>query len=207
MRLHVRFNNGAAAVVIAAAVSLGVAYAAASAMAGIATFAVAVLIILSWRISACEARCVLRDAERAGHRFGAREQRLVLLVAGDTPSADQLQRELMRTHAPAPVLEVLAPVLPPSDPRRDVASETAAAASRLDEILAWASARGLRAHGELGDPRNPVGAIVNELRSHDVDEVVVATHAPEEASSVEAAIVECLREQLATPLSELVARG
>ena len=209
MRLPVRSERGAywlvVACVVTLAVSLLVGYVAAP-MLGVVALGTAVLVGLSRNLSAGEPKSLLRDAEQAGHRYGAHEQRLVLVVANATPTADQLVDELMRPGTPVPVLEVLAPVLQSRTHfvTTDIDRETAAAQQRLAEILAVVRARGLKASGEVGDPIDPFAGVADELRSHDVNEVLVTTHAPDSATWVESAIIDGLRDQLRVPLRELV---
>ena len=209
MRLPVRSESDAfwlvVACVVTLAVSLVVGYLAAPVL-GVVAFGIALLVGLNRNLSAGEPKSLLRDAEQAGHHHGAHGQRLVLVVANATPTADQLVDELMRPGTAVPVLEVLAPVLPSRTHfvTTDIDRETAVARQRLDEILAFARARGLKAGGEVGDAIDPFARVADELRSHDVNEVLVTTHARDSASWVESAIIDGLRDQLRVPLLELV---
>lgn len=209
MRLPVRSERAAfwllVACVVTLAGSLLVGYLVAPILAAVA-LGIGVLVGLGRNLSAGEPNWLLREAERAGHHYGAHEQRLVLVVANATPTAGQLVDELTRPGAAVPVLEVLAPVLPSRTHfvTTDIDRETAAARQRLDEILAVARARGLKASGEIGDPVDPFAGVADELRGHDVNEVLVTTHARDSATWVESAIIDGLRDQLRVPVRELV---
>jgi hypothetical protein len=148
----------------------------------------------------------VRDAERTHHREGIHAPRLVLVVANAVPDANELWHELVRPDAPQPVIEVFAPVLQSRTHfvATDIDREITEAQRRLERILAWAGQHGIPAHGEVGDPISPIATLTDELRSYDVDEILVTEHPPEQASWVESALIEELRNQARVPLNELV---
>ena len=209
MRLPVRSENDAFRLlllftaVLAAALLAGFLVAA---IAGVLVFAFAMLAAVIWDLHASEPSSVLSDAERVGHRSGVHAQRLVLVVANATPRPDELLRALLRPGEPPPVLDVLAPVLQSKAHfvTTDVDEERARATLRLRTILAWAARYGLTASGEVGDPIDPFAGLADELRSHDVDEVLVTAHEPERTNWVEAAIIDGLRDQIRVPVRRLV---
>jgi hypothetical protein len=209
VRIPVRSETDAFWFVVVSAVVIGIAllvgYLAAP-VVGVAVFAVIVLLALIWDLALGEPRSGLREAEAVGHRDGVHRGRLVLVVASATPAADQLVRELIRPGTPVPVIEVLAPVLQSKTHfvTTDIDRETAAARQRLAEILASARRSGFKASGEIGDPIDPIAAVADELRSHDVDEVLVTVHERDRANWVENTIIDELRDQLRVPLRELV---
>ena len=175
-------------------------------VAGVVAFAFAMLVGVIWDLNASEPRSELSEAERIGHRTGTHADRLVLVVANATPRPEQLHRALVRPGEPAPVLDVLAPVLQSRTHfvTTDIDHETAKATLRLRTILNWAAVAGLDASGEVGDPINPLAGLADELRSHDVDEVLVTAHTPERANWVEAAIIDGLRNEVRVPVRRLI---
>jgi hypothetical protein len=178
-------------------------------IAGVLIFAFALLAGAIWDLHASEPSSVLSDAERVGHQSGARTPRLVLVVANATPRSDDLLHALVRPGEPAPVLDVVAPVLQSKTHfvTTDIDEETARAALRLHTILAWAARQGLSAFGEVGDPIDPFAGLADELRSHDVDEVLVTAHRPERRSWAEAELLNGLRDQVRVPVRRLVVNG
>jgi hypothetical protein len=177
-----------------------------AAIAGVLVFGFAMLAGAIWDLHTSEPPSILADAERVGHRSGVHAPRLVLVVANATPRSDELLHALVRPGEPTPVLDVLAPVLQSKAHyvTTDIDEEKAKATLRLQTILAWASRQGLCASGEVGDPIDPLAGLADELRSHDVDEVLVTAHAPDRASWVEAALINGLRDQVHVPVRRLV---
>ena len=209
MRAPVRSEADAFWLVIATVVVLGlsvfVGYLAGWVPA-VAVVVFALVVWLAWDVADGGPAWVLRDAEAIGHRDGVHARRLLLVVANVTPPGDMLAREIMRAGEPPPVLEVLAPVLGSRTHfvTTDVDHETRDARRRLNDILAWAGERGLVAHGHLGDPIAPIAGLSDQLRRYDVDEIIVTTHAPDDANWVETTLLHDLRDQTQVPVHELV---
>jgi hypothetical protein len=86
----------------------------------------------------------------------------------------------------------------------DIDRETAEARERLANTLVWAAQHGLAAHGEIGDPIDPLAGLADEMRSHSIDEILVTEHPAGQANWVEATIIDALHRQIRTPIKELV---
>jgi phosphopantetheine adenylyltransferase len=106
----------------------------------------------------------------------------VLVVANETLVGDELVDAVRRRAEQGPIRVVV--VAPVTQPRggyvvyRD--SRRAAAARRLDRVLAALRLAGIPAHGGVYDD-DPLPAVKDVLASEDVDEIVVSTH-PESTS-------------------------
>jgi hypothetical protein len=178
---------------------------------GVILLAAFALVALLWDVVAIrEERSALGDAARLGHRRGDGEDRPhVLIVANETVTGDALLGEIERRGRPRPVLDVIAPVLQSRSHfvTTDIDRETEVARLRLRQTLAWAADHQLEASGVVGDPIAPFAAVEDELRLHDFDEVVVATHPDEQANWLEARMLERMRQQLDVPVKQVVIRG
>jgi hypothetical protein len=176
----------------------------AGAIAGIALFTAIALGGFAWAAKRGERPTRLHEAELAGHRAGAGHR--ILVVANEALTGDALRDEILLRRERHPVLDVLAPVLQSRTHyvTTDIDRETEDARRRLRETLAWARTHGFEATGEVGDPIDPLAGLADELRRYDVDEVIIATHRPERANWVEAALVTALRTQLNAPLTHIV---
>jgi hypothetical protein len=106
----------------------------------------------------------------------------VLVVANETLVGDELVEAIRRRAEKGPIRVVV--VAPVTQPRggyvvyRD--SRRAAAARRLDRVLAALRLAGIPAHGGVYDD-DPLPAVKDVLASEDIDEIVVSTH-PESTS-------------------------
>jgi hypothetical protein len=106
----------------------------------------------------------------------------VLVVANETLVGDELVEALRLRAERGPIRVVV--VAPVTQPRggyvvyRD--SRRAAAARRLDRVLAALRLAGIPAHGGVYDD-DPLPAVKDVLASEDIDEIVVSTH-PESTS-------------------------
>ncbi len=119
----------------------------------------------------------------AGGAGGARMSRAisVLVVANETLVGDELVDTLRRRAEHGPVrVAVVAPVTQPREGYvvyRD--SRRAAAARRLDRVLACLRLAGIPAHGGVFDDE-PLAAVKDVLASEEIDEIVVCTHPGDE---------------------------
>jgi hypothetical protein len=175
-------------------------------LVGVGVFAAGALAAIVWDVVSHEPSTRLAEAEQVGHRRGAHAQRLLLVVANASPAPDVLGRELLRPGAPAPELVVVAPVLQSRTHflATDIDGETGEARQRLAEVLACASAHGLTASGRLGDPIDALAVLADELRSHDVNEVLVTLHDHEHANWIETGILAALQDQLRVPARTVI---
>ncbi len=173
---------------------------------GVAVFTLIALAALVWDITAVDParkRAVLHEAEQEGHQQGA-AGRCTLVIANDALIDDAVWTELKRERQPPPAIEVLAPVLQSKTHfvTTDIDREVEDARRRLDATLEAAHAHGLEATGEVSDPIDPFASIADELRRHDVDEVIVATHR-EHPGWVETDMLTRMRSQLSVPLKQV----
>jgi hypothetical protein len=110
------------------------------------------------------------------------EPTAVLVVANETLVGDELVDAVKRRAERGPIrVVVVAPVIQPRGGYvvyRD--SRRAAAARRLDRVLAALRLAGIPAHGGVYDD-DPLPAVKDVLASEDVDEIIVSTH-PESTS-------------------------
>jgi hypothetical protein len=149
-------------------------------------------------------RLVLREAAHAPHPNGPMPgARHVLIVANDTLDGSELSDEIT-LQAGAAELDILAP---PRCSRwhylmSDYDREAAEARARLDASLAWATAHGFDAHGEVGDP-NPASAIADELRDFGADAVIVVKHPSDRATWLESRELKRIRSELDVPVKEV----
>jgi len=177
-------------------------------LTGIVLLAAFALVALLWDLAAIRAeRSALGDAARLGHRrIDGEDRPHVLVVANETVAGHALLDEIERRGRPRPVLDVVAPVLQSRSHfvTTDIDRETEAARRRLRQTLAWAADHQLEATGVVGDPIAPFAAVEDELRLHDFDEVVVATHPDPQANWLEGRMLERMREQLDVPVKQVV---
>jgi hypothetical protein len=174
--------------------------------AGVAVFTLIALAALVWDVTAVDPvrrRAVLREAEWEGHELGAAE-RCALVIANDALTDDAVWAELKRERQSPPAIEVLAPVLQSKTHfvTTDIDREVEDARHRLEATLEAAHTHGLEAHGEVSDPIDPFASIADELRRHDVDEVIVATHR-EHPGWLEKDMLARMRSQLDVPLKQV----
>lgn len=207
MRLPIRSENDAFLVVcslIAATAVAAVVGWAVGTVAGVALFAVLVVLAVSWEIHSEDPLQGSRliDAQRAGH--DAERGRRTLLVAAAAVSGDH--DDILPPGEPAPTLEIFAPVLQSRTHffTTDIDQEREDARRRLATTLAWARERGLEAHGHVGDPIDPLASLADELRSFDVDRLVVTTLPTARAGWIELGMLEHLRDELDLPLTHVV---
>lgn len=211
MRLVVRSEQEAfrltVAVVLTGGVSVLVVYLF-GALAGVALFAVVVLLALLWDLASIRSeRATLREAASTGHGHPDRDDRpWILVIANETVSGDALSEQLLRDGAPRPILDVVAPVLQSRTHfvTTDIDRETAAARRRLRRTLQWAAEHDIEATGVVGDPIAPLAAIEDELRRHDFEEVILAMHPQEHTNWLEIQLLERTRAQLSIPVRRLV---
>ena len=102
--------------------------------------------------------------------------RSFLIVANQTLTSESLREAITARLADGPVE---AHVVVPMSPRAgrlswDEQESRTAAQTRLDEMLERLREMGAQADGEVGD-RDPVMAVRDALRRHQVDEVIVST--------------------------------
>jgi hypothetical protein len=192
------------ALLIAASAALG---AVSSPLAGVLLFVAGMLGALAFEmLHPKPQRSTLREAAQAPHPHGARgRQRHVLVVADEVLSGDELRRELSRRNGRTIEVDVLAPVFSSRAHywASDLDSEIDDARRRLDASLAWLTAQGLEARGEVGDP-NPLTAIEDELRDFGADEVIVVTRPRDRANWLESGMVARVRMELDVPVSHIV---
>jgi hypothetical protein len=143
----------------------------------------------------------LRDAAHEEHAHGARH---VLVVATAELAGEDLRRELM-ARGGAVELDVLAPILTSHSHywASDVDREREEAHRRLERSLAWATAHGFAASGEVGDP-DPLTAIEYELRGFEPDEVIVAMPPGEHRSWLANRMLAYLGRELNVPVRDVV---
>ena len=149
----------------------------------------------------------LRDAAASPHPGAPVAAHRILVIANDALAGPELRREIMSRVELWPELLVVAPVLSSrlhfwaSDFDRDSRD----ARARLEATLAWAAAQGFTAQGEVGDPEDPLAAVEDALRWFGADEVIVATHPPEQANWLEAGVLARLHDELDVPMTHVVA--
>jgi phosphopantetheine adenylyltransferase len=101
----------------------------------------------------------------------------ILVVANETLVGDELVDTLRRRAERGPVR--VAVVVPVSQPREGYVvyhdTRRAAAARRLDRVLAYLRLAGIPSHGGVFDD-NPLAAVKDVLASEEIDELVVCTH-------------------------------
>jgi hypothetical protein len=148
----------------------------------------------------------LTAAERDGPERDGAGRRRALVVAneavGDPALWDQMQGE---GDAP-PAIEVLAPVLQSRTHfvTTDIDRETRDARRRLWETVTSARQHGVEASGEVGDPIDPLQGLADELRRYKVEEVIVATHSPNQENWVETEMLTHLHKELDIPVRHVV---
>jgi hypothetical protein len=175
--------------------------------AGIALLAGAVAGAFIWEIATKDPdrRRPLREAAARG-RATPHDRPCVLVVANRTLRGGPLRAELVRRGRAGAEFHFIAPVLPSRVHYMvsDIDSELRDARARLDEVLAWARAEGLRATGKVGDPIVALGAIEDELRLSGADEVIISTYPSGKSNWLETGTLERLREELDVPITHVV---
>lgn len=194
----------AGAAVIAVSVVLGIVV---TPLVGVAAFVLALVIagVAYLRADNPDRRTPLREAEHEPHPHGgAPGTRHVLVVANETLSGEELSERITHGDSAHVEVDVLAPVLTSHlhYTMSDIDSELASARTRLDRSLTWASAHGIVARGEVGDP-NPTTALEDQLRDFGADEVIVVTHPREQETWQERGELERLRRELDVPVTHL----
>jgi hypothetical protein len=157
----------AALVVAAIAVSL-----VASPLAGGVLLALGLVVLISYE--ATRPSGLLRDAGDAPHPHGGHPH---VIVVADAPLAgEKLAAAIVSAAGPDAQLDVLAPVLVSHAHfvTSDHDAEARRADARLQVSLAWATAHGFHARGEVGDDE-PATAVADELRDFGADAVIVVT--------------------------------
>lgn len=188
------------AFLVAAAIALGALLAP---VWGLLAFAAGVAAAVTYDIAVPQRPWRLRAAAQAPHPADGRH---VLVVAAEAPAGTELREALVAGDGARTHLDVVAPVLCShthlwtSDCDREVED----ARRRLRATLAWAQAQGLDAHGLVGDPNDPLGALEDELRLYGADEAVLVTHAAGRACWVERELLARLRDELDVPLTRAV---
>lgn len=207
MRLPIRSEDDAFLIVcslIAATALAAVVGWVAGTLAGVAAFTVLVALAVIWEVRSEDPLrgSRLRDAQRAGH--DADRGRRTLLVAAAAVSGDR--DDILPDREPAPTIEILAPVLQSRTHffTTDIDHEREDARRRLATTLAWARERGFEAHGHVGDPIDPIAGLADELRSFDIDQLIVATLPTARAGWIELGMLEHLRDDLDLPLTHVV---
>jgi hypothetical protein len=148
----------------------------------------------------------LRDAADAPHPHGStRGKYHILVVAGERLAGEDLGRELRSAGGTDVELDVLAPILASRSHQLagDIDRERDDAQQRLEASLAWATAQGFAAKGEVGDS-DPLLAIEDELRDFGVNEVVIVRHARERRSWLANRMLSYLTKELEVPVREIV---
>ena len=154
-------------------------------------------------------RAPLRTAAGGPHRHGASPgKRHVLVIANEALSGGTLREQILAGDGERVEVDILAPVLTSRLHHgvSDIDRELERARARLERSLAWASAQGLMAHGEVGDP-SATSAIEDELRDFGADQVIVVTHPREQESWQERKELEALRRELDVPVTHVVVGG
>ena len=102
--------------------------------------------------------------------------RSYLIVANQTLESQSLTDAIKARLADGPVRTHVVVPLSPVGGRLtwDEVESRSVAQTRLDEVLGRLREMGAEADGEVGD-RDPVLAVRDALRSHEVDEVIVST--------------------------------
>ena len=102
--------------------------------------------------------------------------RSYLIVANRTLASPTLAAEVAkRIGAGGAIFHVVVPRTPiPHGLTWDEDESEAAAQQRLDEVLARLRGMGVEATGEVGS-KDPVDAVHDALRSHEVDEIILST--------------------------------
>ena len=102
--------------------------------------------------------------------------RSYLIVANQTLTREWLRAAIPARRADGPVqTQVVVPMRPGTGRLRWAERESRETAqARLDEMLERLREMGAEADGEVGD-RDPVMAVRDALRRHEVDEVIVST--------------------------------
>ena len=102
--------------------------------------------------------------------------RSYLIVANQTLTSQSLTDAIKARLAEGPVRTHVVVPLSPVDRRLtwDETESRSVAQARLDEVVTRLREMGAEADGEVGD-RDPVLAVRDALRSHEVDEVIVST--------------------------------
>jgi hypothetical protein len=133
----------------------------------------------------------------------------VLVIANRTCPCPTLLDEVARRAAAAPTdVLVVAPALN-SRLRHwlsDVDDAVARAHDRLEVALADLRARGVTAHGEVGDA-NPLVAIADALAHFPAAAIVIATLPPGESHWLERGLIEKARARFDVPVTHLVSPG
>jgi hypothetical protein len=210
MRLPVRSETDAfrSVLVLAAvaAVTVAVGYAV-SFLAALAVLCGLALAAIAWMTAHDAPEQTLREAEADGARDAATQN--TLLVISEAPTSRQLREEVLAGHGRRSRLAVHAPVLQSRAHfvTTDIDRETEQARLRLARTLNAARAQGARVRGGVGDPIDPLAGIQDELRRFPADEVIVATHRPQEATWVERELLARMQSELAKPVRQLVVDG
>jgi hypothetical protein len=207
MRLPVRSEADAfrSVFVLAAAVAVTVAVGyAVGFLAALAVLCGLALAATAWMTANDAPAQSLREAESAVAPDSGTQN--ILLVVNAAPTAEQLREAVLARRGRRARLEVHAPVLQSRTHfvTTDIDSETQQARLRLARTLNAARAQGARVTGEVGDPIDPLAGVQDELRRFPADEVIVATHRPEQASWVERELLERMQAELAKPVRQLV---
>ena len=194
------------AVLVAAAIALGILV---TPLAGVALLAVALAAILVWEVRTKDPdrRRPLAEAASEGRSHSGAPRRGVLVIANRTLGGDELRAHLAELSASGAQLHLVVPILT-SRVRyvaTDVDRELQQARERLADALAWCEARGLDATGKVGDPIGGFGAIEDELRAFAAEEVIISTFPAGSSNWLETGIVERLREELDIPVTHIVA--
>lgn len=195
-----------AALLIGAAIALGVLVAP---LVGVALLAGALVGVLVWEFATKDPRRrrPFGDAASEAHRGARGEPRGVLVIANRTLAGDELRSELSDRASAGAQLRVVVPILP-SRVRyvaTDVDRELEAARGRLAEALDWCMSHEIDATGKVGDPIGGFAAVEDELRSFPAREVIISTFAAGRSNWLETGIVERLRDELDIPVTHVVA--
>jgi GABA permease len=176
-------------------------------IAGAALFTAIALALFVWDLMTedKEPRRPLREAADASPAPATDGTWRILVVANETVVGDELKKAIMQRAKLNPELMVVAPVLASRvhTLTTDIDRELREAQGRLDKTLAWASAQGLKARGEVGNT-SPQAAMEDALRRFGADEVIISTHPPGKSNWLESGLVERAREELEVTVTHVV---
>jgi GABA permease len=105
--------------------------------------------------------------------------RRYLVVANQTLGGEPLMREIRKRRGSEPSsFHVLVPATPVSEHGTWTEGKARAVATeRLEHMLASLRSEGVPASGQVGDA-NPLFAIDDVLRNHEIDEIIISTLPP-----------------------------
>lgn len=194
------------ALLIGAAIALGVL---AAPLVGVALIVGALVAVLIWEFATQDPdrRRPLKEAASQGKRAPSGARRAVLVIANRTLGGHELRAQMTDRATEGAELRLVVPVLPSRVHyiATDVDQELHEARERLADALDWCQENGLRATGRVGDPIGGFSVVEDELRSFAADEVIVSTFAAGRSNWLETGILDRLEDELEIPVTHVVA--